>query len=172
MFLICSASLMATSEIFPQLNCWSLMKISYHHRIDVLNLRYQLPLQHWMYVVWSKSIQPRAGKNKLSNLWCYSPNPLQSRPFIHHALILAVLPLSEALLELTVRKVLVSILWPASNLKETEVSEVWTFSQRWRLIFRSCGFWYLVVWQLGSVLRRTILAPSEAWRSFVGSCGI
>jgi hypothetical protein len=69
-----------TSEISTQLNCWSLLKISYHHRIDVLNLRYQLPLQHWMYVAWSKSIQPRDGKNKLSNLWCCSPNPLQSSP--------------------------------------------------------------------------------------------
>jgi len=42
------------------------MKVSYHHRIGVLNLRYQLPLQCWMYVACSKSIQSRAGKNKLS----------------------------------------------------------------------------------------------------------
>ena len=54
------------------------MKVSYHHRIGVLNLRYQLPLQCWMYVACSKSIQSRAGKNKLSNLWCCNPNPFQS----------------------------------------------------------------------------------------------
>jgi len=33
------------------------------------------------------------------------------------------------------------------------------FSQWWRLILRSYGFWYLVVWQVGSVLWRTILPP-------------
>jgi hypothetical protein len=32
-------------------------------------------------MAWSKSIQPRTRKNKLTNLWCCSPNPLQSRPF-------------------------------------------------------------------------------------------
>jgi hypothetical protein len=45
-----------------------------------------------VYEAWSKSTQPRAGKKKLTNQWCCSPN---------HTLVPVVLPLSKTLLELT-----------------------------------------------------------------------